>query len=63
MSATVKVTIYCKVCAKEFEKEIPASFYDACIDAGVTEFAGTCPECRKDSPLLAMMDQMERLHG
>ena len=56
-----KLVIHCKVCGREFELKIPIEFYEAAVAAAEgepVEFAGTCPDCRKDDPFLAMLDEI-----
>lgn len=56
------IIIPCKVCAKEFEFLLPTRIYETMAAAAeaegeTVEFAGTCPDCRKDDPFLRMLDE------
>ena len=55
------VVIPCKVCTREFEFRCPIEFYEAAVAVSKgesIEFAGTCPDCRKDDPLLSMLTRL-----
>lgn len=54
--------IPCKQCGKEFKLHLPMHIYEtyqaiAAEDGETVEFAGTCPDCRKDDPFLRILDE------
>jgi hypothetical protein len=55
------LVIPCKVCGQEFEFKCPIEFYEVVVAAAEgepVEFAGTCPDCRKDDPFLSLLDRL-----
>ena len=51
----------CKRCGKEFEFRCPLEFYKLVVgsaEGDPVEFTGACPDCRKDDPFLAMLDEI-----
>ena len=62
LSESKTIRIPCKQCAKEFDFKCPLELYEAALavaekDGEDVIFTGTCPECRKDDPLLRLMDE------
>lgn len=56
------IVVPCKRCAREFELRLPMIIYETTVAAAeaegeTVEFAGTCPDCRKDDPFLRMLDE------
>jgi hypothetical protein len=56
------IVVPCKRCAREFELRLPLQIYEAHLAAAEelgedVQIAGTCPNCRKDDPLLRMLDE------